>query len=314
VFTFFIISGFLLTRVLANASGMIEFSLNRFLRIVPGFLFCTLATSLVMGAFVTPLDLRAYYSQPETAAYVVNSFKCLCDSWENPFVFAADPELVGVKNGSLWTLSYEVLSYLFLLWLWALLRRPIFVAGAAAAAALATIVSPLANRWMPGIAFTLPYFAAGVVMYVVHDNFGTRSTVAALSFGLLCASALIGLQHYGFALFGAYVVVFLAERPNVGSHFAHRWGDLSYGLYLFGWPVEQFTQQVTAIRSGWQLFIVSLPFVFACAAVSWWAVERPCLSLKKLTRRYSESSAAWTREQMQKGADMVGAKTAYEAQ
>jgi peptidoglycan/LPS O-acetylase OafA/YrhL len=291
---------------------MVEFSLNRFLRIVPGFLFCIFATSLVIGAFVTPLNLRAYYTQTETYDYIVSSFMCLCDSWENPFVFAAYPELVGVKNGSLWTLSFEVLSYLFLLWLWALLRRPLLVAGAAAAAALATIVSPLATQWMPGIFFTLPFFAAGAVMYVVHDRFGTTRTLAAMSLGLLCASALIGLQSYGFAVFGAYIVVFLAERPNIGSRFAHRWGDLSYGLYLFGWPVEQLMQQLTGVRSGWQLFIVSLPIVVACAAVSWWAVERPCLSLKKLTRRYS--SAAWTPEQMHKGADVLAPRTAYETQ
>jgi peptidoglycan/LPS O-acetylase OafA/YrhL len=78
VFTFFIISGFLLMRVLANASGMVEFSLNRFLRILPGFLFCISATSLVLGAIVTPLDLRAYYSQSETAGYIVNSVMCRC--------------------------------------------------------------------------------------------------------------------------------------------------------------------------------------------------------------------------------------------
>jgi peptidoglycan/LPS O-acetylase OafA/YrhL len=126
----------------------------------------------------------------------------------------------------------------------------------------------------------------------IHDRFGTTRTLAVLSFGLLCTSALVGLQHYGFAIFGAYVVVFLAERPHIGSRFAHRWGDLSYGLYLFGWPVEQFMQQGTAIRSGRLLFIVSLPFVVACAAISWWVVERPCLSLKKLTPRYSASIAA----------------------
>src|SRR5262245_15833524 len=45
VFTFFIISGFLLTRSLSNEPGWIRFAFNRFLRIVPGFLFCLLTTS-----------------------------------------------------------------------------------------------------------------------------------------------------------------------------------------------------------------------------------------------------------------------------
>jgi hypothetical protein len=30
-------------------------------------------------------------------------------------------------------------------------------------------------------------------------------------------TALLGFQHYAFVVFGAYIVVFLAERPNIGS-------------------------------------------------------------------------------------------------
>jgi peptidoglycan/LPS O-acetylase OafA/YrhL len=60
VFTFFIISGFLLTSSLASGAGVVQFSINRFLRIVPGFLFCIVATSLLIGALVTPLALRSY--------------------------------------------------------------------------------------------------------------------------------------------------------------------------------------------------------------------------------------------------------------
>ena len=287
VFTFFIISGFLLTRSLANQSGMVQFSINRVLRILPGFVFCTLAITFLIGALVTPLDLRSYYLQPETYAYAISSIACLCDSWENPFQFAAHPGLDGVKNGSLWSLSYEILSYLFLLWLWTLLRRPLLIAVAAGVVALATALSPFANKMMPGIAYTLPFFSGGVIMYAVHERFGTRQGLAWVSLGLICASALVGLQFYAFAIFGAYVVVFLAEHPNIGSRFAQRWGDLSYGAYLFGWPMEQLVQQLTGIRNGWQLFACSLPIVLAAALLSWWTIEKPCLALKKVTRRLS---------------------------
>src|SRR5436190_13103894 len=63
VFTFFIISGFLLTSSLAKGVGAVQFSINRFLRITPGFLFCLATTSLLIGAAVTPLGFQAYYSQ-----------------------------------------------------------------------------------------------------------------------------------------------------------------------------------------------------------------------------------------------------------
>ena len=291
VFTFFVISGFLLTSSLANGAGVVQFSINRFLRIVPGFLFCIAAISLLIGALVTPLALPAYYTQPDTYAYVWSSLACLCDSWEAPFLFVTHPILVSVKNGSLWSLSYEVLSYLFLLWLWILLRRPLLVAGVVGLAALMTILSPHASSMMPGIAYTLPYFSGGVVMYVVHQRFGTTPRLVWLSLGFICASALVGFQHYAFAVFGSYILVFLAERPNIGSRFAQRWGDLSYGTYLFGWPIEQLVQHLIGLHNGWQLFALSLPLVFACAAISWWVIERPCLQLKKLRQRLPSPSA-----------------------
>jgi peptidoglycan/LPS O-acetylase OafA/YrhL len=293
IFTFFIISGFLLSRSLSNDPRTVQFATNRFLRIMPGFVFCTLTITLIIGAFVTPQSLRSYYLQPETYGYIVSSIKCLCDSSENPFQFTTHPNLAGVRNGSLWSLSYEVLSYLFLVCLWTLLRKPWLVALAFAATAIATTVSPPISKMIPGIAYTLPFFSGGVIMYVVHQRFGTNARLAWLSLGLIGAGALVGVQHYVFTLFGAYIVVFLAERPNPGSRFAHRWGDLSYGAFLFGWPVAQLVEQLTGSRSGWQLFAYSLPAVLVCAFISWWAVEKQFLDLKGLViRRLSDLKLA----------------------
>jgi peptidoglycan/LPS O-acetylase OafA/YrhL len=56
VFTFFIISGFLLTRSLAANPDLIRFSINRVLRIYPGFVFCTVLTALLFGSLLTESD------------------------------------------------------------------------------------------------------------------------------------------------------------------------------------------------------------------------------------------------------------------
>src|SRR5690349_17761017 len=45
VFTFFIISGFLLARSLDQKTSLIRFSLNRVLRIYPGFILCIALTA-----------------------------------------------------------------------------------------------------------------------------------------------------------------------------------------------------------------------------------------------------------------------------
>jgi peptidoglycan/LPS O-acetylase OafA/YrhL len=147
---------------------------------------------------------------------------------------------------------------------------------------------------MPGIAYTLPYFAAGIVMYSIYIRFGTSRTIAAVCLVLLMASAMFGAQQYAFAPLGAYLAVFVGMQPNVGSRIARRVGDLSYGIYLFGWPIEQLTQQFTGIRNGWALFACSLPLVLAVAALSWWTVERPFMRLKA-SRAIASSHGAMRR-------------------
>jgi peptidoglycan/LPS O-acetylase OafA/YrhL len=134
---------------------------------------------------------------------------------------------------------------------------------------------------MPGVAYTLPYFAGGAAMFVFVSRFGTHRWLALASLLLLFCSAFVGVQHYAFAVFGAYLVVFLGERHNPASSFARRFGDWSYGLFLFGWPIEQLIHQWSETNDGFLLFLYSLPVALLVAAISWLAVEKPSLELKK---------------------------------
>jgi peptidoglycan/LPS O-acetylase OafA/YrhL len=283
VFTFFIISGFLLTRSLAANPDLIRFTVSRVLRIYPGFVFCTVLTALLFGSVLTGSDLLTYLTARETYTYINDAVSCLCDAWGAPFSFSHST-LPTVINGSLWTLSFEVLSYVLLMWLWIILRRPALVAAGIAIFALASFI-PFAQSVMRGFAYTLPYFAGGVLMYAVFALFGTKRWIALICVASLCLSSLAGIQHYTFAIFGAYLVVFLGERPNPGSAFASRFGDWSYGIYLFGWPTEQIVQQLANTGSGLKLFLYSLPVTLGFAALSWFVIERPCLQLKQYRPR-----------------------------
>ena len=278
VFTFFIISGFLLTRSLSLNPNPIQFSANRLLRIFPGFLFCIFTTTFLIGLVFAKKPVVTYLTDPQAYYYVGNSLACVCDWPDPPFSFS---DLHTTINGSLWSLSFEILSYLFLIWMWILLRRPLLVALAFSFTALLTVFFPSAYAAIPGIAYTLPYFAGGVAMFVFVSRFGTRGWLALTSLVILCVSAIVGMQHYAFSIFGAYLVVFLGTRYSPLSQFAQRFGDWSYGLYLFGWPVEQVINQLSQPSSGVKLFVYSLPVTMGVAAISWFAVEKPSLVLKK---------------------------------
>jgi peptidoglycan/LPS O-acetylase OafA/YrhL len=84
-----------------------------------------------------------------------------------------------------------------------------------------------------------------------------------------------------FPLFGAYLVIYLARDRRLPVLPAARVGDLSYGLYIYGWPVEQALLYVSGgALAWWQLFPLALILSAAIAFLSWHLVEKPALRFK----------------------------------
>ena len=84
----------------------------------------------------------------------------------------------------------------------------------------------------------------------------------------------------------AALLVHLARNAAAGARLTERLGDLSYGVYIFAFPVQQIGVQVG--RSlGWSFathFSVSLVVTLALAYASWHGVEKPALRFKPKSR------------------------------
>jgi peptidoglycan/LPS O-acetylase OafA/YrhL len=79
-------------------------------------------------------------------------------------------------------------------------------------------------------------------------------------------------------------VIYLAYRAPRGLRRLTRPGDVSYGVYLLAFPVQQ-TIVLLAGRGGigpLALVVISLPVTYLLALLSWRVIERPALSLKRL--------------------------------
>jgi peptidoglycan/LPS O-acetylase OafA/YrhL len=276
VYTFFVISGFLLARSLRSNPSLATYSVNRVLRIVPAFAACTLVMAFIVGPICSRASLSAYYSSPVTWSFVASTLNGFSD-WPLPGVFAYDAGLATVVNASLWSLPYEALSYIFLVAVWMSCRSPSLATGAIVTIALCTWKFPVAEKALAGIAFTLPFFAGGVFMQWVHAHYGTHRILAILSAVLLVAAGFFGWQTRAFALLGAYLIVFFGERQNPGSKLAAKIGDCSYGLYLYAWPAEQILRQFTGTTNPFWLFLGALPFAGTLAFLSCHLIERPAM-------------------------------------
>jgi peptidoglycan/LPS O-acetylase OafA/YrhL len=276
VATFFVISAFLLTRSLTRNSDPVSYGVNRALRLLPGFVFYVVVAGLLMGPLFTTRSWADYFGDVET----VNFFSLGLNSMHSltlPGVFEREGEMSSVINGSLWSLHYEALSYLFLITLWIWLRTGRAVATAAVIVVLLTAGTKPIYRDLGSIAYTLPYFVSGILMYFVHVKFGVRGLLAAISVAAFAMSLFLGLRHQiAFPLFGAYAVVWIGEQRFL-TNFVGGIGDLSYGIYLIGWPAEQMVVQMTGTRSPWVVMVLALPIAVVYALVSYRLVEKPAM-------------------------------------
>ena len=63
-----------------------------------------------------------------------------------------------------------------------------------------------------------------------------------------------------------------------------RYGDFSYGIYVYAFVVQQVVGELTHTRSSWEMFILAFPATVLLGVMSWRFVEEPCLRLKRVVQ------------------------------
>ena len=78
-------------------------------------------------------------------------------------------------------------------------------------------------------------------------------------------------------MFGSYLVIYLALNRKLPRVPAAHFGDLSYGLYIYGWPIEQCILYFSGGKAPWwQVFLISTAIAVPVAFLSWHAIEKRC--------------------------------------
>jgi len=295
VFVFFAISGFLVTQSFEQTGDAWRFLAKRALRIFPGLLAATALSAFVLAPVVTTLCPSAFLLRPEPYEYVLGNTLLDQTVHELPGVmFVNNP--VGLEiNGSLWTLRLEFVMYLMVLVLGVL--RLLTVRSALLLIAFGMICLHFnmldeLEKWgwffqlLSGWGWLVGFFAAGMVFYKLRHTRIFDGRIALLAFAGLVLSVPLRQFILLFPLFGCYLALWLALTPRLPVIPAARFGDLSYGIYIYGWPVEQGVIWLLGGRAAWwQVFLLALPTAAAIAFLSWHLVESPALRLKPKTRR-----------------------------
>ncbi|WP_188866092.1 acyltransferase family protein [Pseudomonas asuensis] len=280
---FFAISGFLITGSYLRTSSRAHFIIKRALRIFPGLLLATLFSVLLVGVVATTLPLNEYVFNSVTATYLLNAL--LLTHYLLPGVFADNP-YANIVNGSLWTLPFEALMYsgIVILGMLKLLKRyavvPLFLLLAIGHFILLPALETESHTLSKLFRLGLDFFS-GSALYLYKDRIIWSWRIA---LGLFLVS-LVTLGHDTWFIIHAlslpYIALCFAQAKTPYLCKAGKYGDFSYGLYIFGFPIQQLlVLWLGADFNLAALIMLSFIITLSLAFLSWHFIEAPAMKLK----------------------------------
>ncbi len=296
---FFCLSGFLILDSWVRDPRPGAFLIKRMLRIFPALVVCVLATVFLVGPVFTELSLWDYVSNRKTWLYLLNILLHL--ELYLPGVFTM--RVGRAVNGSLWSLFPEFLCYVTIPLIWLLPRYGrgaallmLMVGCGAAGLYLFDYPHPRMGLFYGAdpryVLVQVPFFMAGAFIRLLQQRWPDvlRADLAVLC----CASIFLlppWLQQMSIPvewLTLAYVVITFGTLSTPGLRSATRFGDLSYGLYLYAFPVQQMLLERLHAFSIVLCTIIALTIAW----LSWHLVEHPALRRKPARGRRPDIAVA----------------------
>lgn len=298
---FFVVSGYLVTRSFTESRTAVRYLWKRVLRIFPGFWVCLLVTVAVFGTIAYVFDhstLHGYvFGHPDSpggylgrnALLQMNQYNIDGLLSTTPFQHSGYPQAF---DGSLWTLIYEFKCYLAVavLGVFGIFRwgRPAVLVLALGlwVAQLQDVMHPNRLRGIPVIGdpnmMILGFvFCLGALLYLYRDKILLSDTMALVAAVVLVVGMRTNLYYAVGQVALAYLCFWLAVRLPLDRF--DRFGDFSYGLYIYAFPVEQILALYGVYRWGLAAYVLlSLAIALVVAMASWFLVEKPFLRLKRL--------------------------------
>jgi peptidoglycan/LPS O-acetylase OafA/YrhL len=287
VWAFFAMSGYLIAGSWEQYPRFPVFLAKRSLRIFPGLLLALILTIAILG-FYSSFSYRQYILKQDTLSYL-NNMLLINTHYSLPGVFTKNVYPTAV-NGSLWTLAFEFLMYIVVAvfgltktlkkqWIW-----PFWIV-----LGLLNLIAAYRPRYLTYSLFYLDarlvaqlgflYFS-GVLLYLHRERI--RYPIWAWLPALLLFVVLSNqLPSYTW-LFGATLLAYGVLGASKVPYFSQfgRFGDFSYGIYVYSFPVQQAIWYHTQTKSPIRMFAFALVVSTLFAIVSWYIVEKPCIQLK----------------------------------
>lgn len=288
VSAFFLLSGFLIVQSWSRTPLFFDFLKKRVLRIYPGFVGASLVSALVVGPLGS--NTSSYFSQFDWIQFLKGVL--VLHTPLIPRVFEGQP--FSMVNGSMWTIIYEFRCYLLValfglcgfikrrhLWLALSVVTLLFFLSSSL---VNHTTSPLLRKVLGNPVVFLRFavfFCVGGCFSLFRDRIQYKASWACAAGVLLLACFFYGnTARLSLMTLGAYVLFWFAFAHIPALTKWRTYPDISYGVYLYGWPIQKLWLWHIPSLSPWTLFLLSFPLSYVCGWLSWHLVERPFLRLK----------------------------------
>lgn len=276
---FFAISGFLIAKSYLRSKSLTSYFIKRAQRILPAYIF-VIVLCFVIGMCLTTLPLMDFLKNKETIKYLIANFSFLNFIQPSlPGVFTSNPNQP--MDGSLWTIKAELTLYVLLPFIVPLMKKSplkvwsiIFVISCAWFFYFTSLYTgPKADTLAKQFVSLSSFFFFGSLLAIHQPTFDRLKEITIVS---LVVFLLFKNTQYSFIIepiaFSSVVILFctnLCKEVKISQY-----GDLSYGMYLYHWPIIQVLQHFGLFATNAFIGLgLTIVITLALAYTSWNVLE-----------------------------------------
>ncbi|WP_055435398.1 acyltransferase family protein [Lacinutrix algicola] len=287
---FFSISGYLIYQSLQRSKSLIDYFWKRILRLFPALIVVLLLT-VFLAPFVYESNVP-YYKNGSAYYYFFRNISLYNLQYSITGVFENNPYPKAI-NGSLWTICYEFTMYSLLAFFYFVKTKTNLIKVSTLVVFIAMYVGynffmdnlgGISVLGMYGSSFLklCTYFVFGSVLAMFKiENLKYKNIVFWSTLVLVLVAVWFDFYKLVTHFTLPIIILLFGLKPLAYLKNFGKYGDASYGIYIYGFPIQQtlmyyFDFGIMALM----FYSILLSFIFGY--LSWHLIEKKALIYKKL--------------------------------